>query len=85
MFPTWSGWNAFLSSFKAIFPILQKYIDGHKKSFDPQQNPKDFIDIYLQKISNTRETDSSFFGDHGGEISRLNCYIFHGKCKNWKH
>lgn len=63
--PKLSGWDNFLASFVAIFPVLQRFIDEHKKSFDPN-SPRDLIDIYLQKIANTDDKDSSFFGELGG-------------------
>ncbi|OXA37044.1 Methyl farnesoate epoxidase [Folsomia candida] len=62
--PKLSGWDNFLASFVAIFPVLQRFIDEHKKSFDPN-SPRDLIDIYLQKIANTDDKDSSFFGELG--------------------
>jgi hypothetical protein len=65
LFPGLSGWNRFLSSFKAIFPVLVKYIEEHRANLDPL-NPKDFIDIYLNHVDSIKDPNSSFFRDQGG-------------------
>jgi hypothetical protein len=66
LFPVWSGYVDFLASFTATFPLLQKYVDAHKASYDPT-HPRDLIDIYLGKMYSATEEDSSFYGEEGGE------------------
>jgi len=68
LFPTLSGWNNFLDSFKAIFPILTKYIEEHKVNFDPERPNPDFIDLYLKHMGSISDPNSSFFKDSGGDF-----------------
>ena len=64
LFPEWSGWNKCLKVFQSIYDFLQETVDEHKKTYDPE-NPKDLIDDYLNEISSTKDSASSFYKDEG--------------------
>lgn len=46
--------------------FMTESIENHKKTFDPDAEPRDLIDVYLKEISRTENSDSSFFKEEGG-------------------
>lgn len=52
--------------FDEINEIVQPYISNHQENFDPN-DPKDFMDVYLNEISSTNDVNSSFYGKRGEE------------------
>jgi hypothetical protein len=67
MFPGLTGWNTFVNSFNSFFPVLRKYIDAHKKSYN-ENNIRDLIDVYLQKIYSVKDKESPFYQESGGKV-----------------
>jgi cytochrome P450 len=44
--------------------VFQKLVQEHKETLVPG-SPRDFIDSYLEKIAETKDLNSSFYGDSG--------------------
>ena len=44
--------------------LCQKFIESHLSTYD-EDNMRDFVDAYINKIKETKDPKSSFFGDHG--------------------
>jgi len=54
-----------MKSFELVFPVFRKYIESHKESYD-ENNIRDLIDVYLQKIKSVDNKDSPFYKENGG-------------------
>ena len=52
--------------FDDINAIVKPYISNHKDSLD-SDDPKDFMDVYLNEVSKTSDLKSSFHGQRGEE------------------
>lgn len=50
--------------FGGVKDIINKAITKHKEDLD-LDNPRDFMDIYLGKVQETQDQNSSFFGQRG--------------------
>ena len=46
--------------------IVIPAINEHKESLD-SENPRDFMDVYLSQVENTKDPNSSFHGKRGEE------------------
>ncbi len=67
--PQRSGYNsvvAAVSELKSLFRT--QVVDEHKKTWNPDDIPRDFVDVYLAKIMTTVDTLSSFYGKVGGNL-----------------
>merc|ERR1711936_136773 len=64
--PSFLGRNEDIRINRDIVGLMRKSVDKHKETLDPNE-PRDYIDKYLVEIENTKDTNSSFFGDSGFE------------------
>ncbi len=69
--PNATGWNNFKNSVQKAKDFLLKYIKQHQKTFD-RDNIRDYIDVYLKEISDTRNADCSFYKTTGGKFIEWN-------------
>ena len=51
--PEWSGWNRTKRTFSGTIDFVQTAIDQHESNYneDVEENPKDFIDAFLNQIN----------------------------------
>ncbi len=66
MAPELSGYRKLVEEFNPIFEFLRKPIQQHKSTYQENQ-PRDFIDSYLDEISRTTNKSSSFYKENGGK------------------
>ena len=50
---------------KPVIDFIEKSITEHEMSFRDDQSPRDFIDMFLNEMKNTTDTNSSFHGKTG--------------------
>lgn len=67
--PEWCGWNKTKRILGALIAIIQDILDQHQLHYEKnsefvKDNPRDFIDAYLNEIDES-ETSSSFHGKLG--------------------
>eukprot|EP00094_Tigriopus_californicus_P010881 TCALIF_10496-PA protein Name:"Similar to Cyp2j6 Cytochrome P450 2J6 (Mus musculus)" AED:0.07 eAED:0.07 QI:0/0.78/0.7/0.9/1/1/20/349/2332 len=60
-------------TFESMRILMKQAIVEHKESFQPDEDPKDFIDSYLQEIESTKNPRSSFFKEQG--LKSLDCVL----------
>ena len=51
--PEWSGWNKAMKAMNGTLDFVKTAIDKHKSNYneDVKENPKDFIDAFLNQIN----------------------------------
>jgi len=64
IWPSFLGRDQDIKINKDIINMMRKSIENHKESLDTNE-PRDFIDKYLIEIENTKDPNSSFFGENG--------------------
>jgi cytochrome P450 family 2 subfamily J len=62
--PKLSGYEKLLADIFPILEFLRKPIEQHKATFQPGQ-PRDFIDVYLEEMRNSKDPNSSFYKEKG--------------------
>ena len=62
-------YKIFQKLFDDIAAIVKPYISNHQSNLD-SDDPKDFMDVYLNEVSKTSDVKSSFHGQ-GGEESLI--------------
>ncbi len=66
----WPGLKIFTGFYKAekvfkdIADFVEPYVKEHKDTLDPD-NIRDFMDLFLVEIQNTKDPTSSFYGEVG--------------------
>lgn len=74
--PSWAKYQplwSFLQYAKAeekmndLISVLRVYINDHKKTVD-QEHPRDFVDVYLNQMKATSDSQSSFYGQRGEDM-----------------
>jgi len=69
------GYDRSIKMHKSAMKFLQRYIDEHKATLDPK-NIRDFCDLMLVEIQNTKDEKSSFFGEKGILKNQFFCSIY---------
>ena len=69
LFPDSTGYTKLATGAEELKEILREIVREHQKSFSPGSN-RDYIDMYLQKMNETNDPNSSFYQELGG---KLNC------------
>ena len=56
--PEWSGWNKAMKAMNGTLDFVKTAIDKHKSNYneDVKENPKDFIDAFLNQINDKNNT-----------------------------
>ena len=56
--PEWSGWNNAMKAMNGTLDFVKTAIDQHKSNYneDVKENPKDFIDAFLNQINDKNNT-----------------------------
>ena len=56
--PEWSGWNKAMKAMNGTLDFVKTAIDQHKSNYneDVKENPKDFIDAFLNQINDKNNT-----------------------------
>ena len=68
MFPKLSGWNKLEAVAKPMRKIFDDAVLEHEMNPLPEDNnPRDFIDVYMQEIKKTTDPSSSFYKEAGRE------------------
>ena len=49
--PEWSGWNKAMRVLNTVMGFLRPIIKDHVDRHDPDQEPTDYIDVYLNNVS----------------------------------
>lgn len=64
-FPKISGYEHMMKDLGPLLAFLDKPIRYHKETHVPGQ-PRDFLDVYIDKIKGTTDVNSSFYKEVGG-------------------
>lgn len=64
--PSSSGYNSVVEVVAELKDLFRGVVEEHKATFVPNVF-RDFVDVYLAKIRETEDTESSFYGEVGGE------------------
>jgi hypothetical protein len=64
--PQKSGYNDVVKAVEGLRELIREVIEDHKKSFIQGVPPRDFVDVYLNKIHETEDPNSSFYMEVGG-------------------
>lgn len=59
-----TGFQLICDSVKGPQDFIEPYIQEHRRTLDPD-NIRDFMDLMLLEINNTKDPQSSFYGDTG--------------------
>lgn len=59
-----TGWKQANKTFQQLAEFIFPIIEEHKRTLD-ENNIRDFMDLMLLEIQNTKDTTSSFYGDAG--------------------
>ena len=62
--PEWSGWNKAMKAMNGTLDFVKTAIDKHKSNYneDVKENPKDFIDAFLNQINDKANIGQYQFG-----------------------
>jgi len=65
--PEWSNWNRTKKGMNGILDFIKNTIEQHKAEYneDAKENPKDFIDAFLNQINDIANASTSFHGNLG--------------------
>ena len=65
--PEWSGWNKVKRTLFDMKGFINNVIDQHRLNYDEdiRENPRDFIDAFLNQIHNDANKGTSFYGNLG--------------------
>ena len=65
--PEWSGWNRMKKTFFHMKAFINNTIDQHKINYDEdiKENPRDFIDAFLNQIHDDANKGTSYHGNLG--------------------
>lgn len=66
LFPQRTGWSEFQKSILRAKQFIYGYIVEHQKTFQ-RDNIRDYIDVYLKEIEETKDPNSSFYKETGGK------------------
>ena len=55
IFPDLSGWNFQKNIIKKTHEVCREMVQDHQETFQSNAPPRDFIDVYLKKISDDKE------------------------------
>ena len=66
MFPTLSGWDKYVEDVSGAFNLVAKVVARRVQQFGPGQEPKDFLEMYIQEMRQCKDEGSSFYGNRGG-------------------
>jgi len=64
IFPDMARRKTNKSGYADVAEMIRELIESHKRTHD-KNHPRDFIDLYLTEILNTKDRDSSFYGETG--------------------
>lgn len=64
IFPDMAGRKTNKAGYATVAKMITELIESHKKTHD-KENPRDFIDLYLTEILNTKDPNSSFYKETG--------------------
>ena len=64
IFPDMARRKTNKAGYADVAEMIRELIESHKKTHD-KNHPRDFIDLYLTEILNTKDRDSSFYGETG--------------------
>ena len=59
---------------KPILEFIEKSIVDHENTFQEDQIPRDYIDMFLKEMKNTTDPESSFYGEMG-RINLMNTLL----------
>ena len=62
--PNLSGWTAYVDAFNVMNKYITDFVDSRLSNHQPNSS-SDFTDIYIDEMLNTKDPDSSFFGNEG--------------------
>lgn len=67
LFPNFSKWNSFVDATLEVNKFSEKIVQSHKQFLKLDDEPRNVIEAYLQKIENTQDPTSTFFAERGKE------------------
>ena len=59
---------------KPILEFIEKSIVEHENTFQEDEIPRDYIDMFLKEMKNTTDPESSFYGEMG-RINLMNTLL----------
>jgi len=69
-FSKYSGWDDLVMSAQSKRDLFERIIQEHSETFQ-EDNPRDFVDMYLQEVRRTRNKFSSFHATVGSSCKIL--------------
>jgi len=66
LFPNWSGWARLVASKIPRTALFSRIIEEHSTTLQ-EENPRDFVDVYLKEVRRTNSRESSFYSSRGGK------------------
>ena len=66
-FPGLSGWRDLMQVVRKSDEFIAVPIAEHKKSYNPDDEPRDLVEAYLHEINRTTDSKSSFYKSVGGK------------------
>lgn len=64
--PNVIGWNKYVEVVLVATNFVSKYVKERLQVLTVQEEPQDFIDVYINEIKTTGDAHSSFYGKRGG-------------------
>lgn len=65
--PKLTGWQKTQEDLDTVYDIFRNIVAIHRENLEPGP-PTDFVDAYLQRIDQTKDPGSTFFGEEGGTM-----------------
>ncbi len=66
LFPDSTGYTKLAHAAETFKQMLRGLIKEHQNTFTPGSN-RDYIDMYLEKMTETKNVDSSFYQERGSK------------------
>ncbi|ODM88924.1 Farnesoate epoxidase [Orchesella cincta] len=63
LFPSWSGKNLQMMNITALQEYCRETLEYHRRNCDYKNHPESYVDVFLQKIDETRKNPESEFTD----------------------
>jgi hypothetical protein len=73
--PKLSGWEQYVKEILESTKFVTNFVKERLQTFDGEQDPQDFTDVYIQEIKKTTDVSSSFYGKRGGKNYFLFIYF----------
>jgi len=74
LFPNSTGYTKLAHAAETFKQMLRELVKEHEKTFTPGSN-RDYIDMYLEKMNETKNPDSSFYQELGGKTRTSNMFL----------